>query len=94
MAFRVAQQFRGQVVRFPHFSTGLLDQGDLVEEPRIDPGGLVELFHRGTRIEGAHQFQHPPVVGATQFRQQGFQVSSGLPEPEAGAGLGGAHGFA
>ncbi len=51
------EQLRGEGFGLAHRHGGLIDEEDLLQEPRVDLGGREHLLQRGTAPDGAHELQ-------------------------------------
>ena len=74
-----AQQRGGQLGRADDVLGDLVDQAELVDEPRVDPGGLVHLVGGRAGADRVHHHAQPTVVRCARLGQQPGLVELDVP---------------
>ena len=95
---RLLQQLGGEFLGVAHFHRGLVDEGQLLDEPRVDLGGVEDLPFGGAAPQSALNLQIAVLGrhgdGLEQFGDLGFVRLVTIPAEAHVALVDGAHGLA
>ena len=73
-ALGVADEAGGDSVGAPQLIGHLVDEADLIEEPRVDRSSVVDLVNRGTCPERTLHQGEPPIMRPRHVLEQGSEV--------------------